>query len=63
MSVILLATSVFERLRVRARTLLPATPPVTSPPSETPRQQRERLRQEVLDLGGELSEIETIDGN
>ena len=63
MSVILLATTVFERLRVRARTLLPPVQPLTAPPSETPRQQRDRLRREVSDLGGAIQEIETIDGN
>lgn len=61
MSVMLLATNLFQRLRMRARTLLPATPPAV--PRETPRQHRERLRNQVLARGGVLSEIETIEGN
>jgi hypothetical protein len=62
MSVVLLATSLFNRLRTRARTLLPVEQPPT-PPRETPRQQRDRLRNQVLALGGAVTEIETIEGN
>lgn len=62
MSLSLLATTVLDRLRVRAKTLLP-NPRPPAPPTETPRQQRERLRQEVLARGGVLAEIETIRGD
>ena len=63
MSVILLATNLLDRLRTRTRTLLPDAPPIAPPPPETPREQRERLRSQVLALGGVLSDIETIEGN
>ena len=62
MSVILLATNFFERLRTHVRNLAPDQRP-TSPPQETPHQQRERLRQEALGRGGVLADIETIKGD
>ena len=62
MSLMLLATSFFERLRVRARRWLPDAPPAAFQP-ERPREQRKRLRQDVVSRGGCPSEIESIGGN
>jgi hypothetical protein len=62
MSLSLLTTALFSRLRVRARTLLPDSPP-SQPESDSPRHRRERLRQDVLARGGTLAEIETIHGD
>lgn len=61
MSLSLLATTMFERLRVRARTLVPQQP--SGPAPERPAQKRERLRREARALGGVLADIETIQGD
>jgi hypothetical protein len=63
MSLSLLTTVVFERLRtrMRARTLPDDAP--APPPPQTPHQQREQLRETVLARGGVLEEIETITGD
>ena len=61
MRLTLLTTTVLQRLRLRVRALLPDTPP--GPVPETPRQQRERLRRDVIARGGTLGEIETIEGD
>ena len=62
MSLMLLATTAFDRLRARARQFLPDSRP-TVPPPESPREQRKRLREEVVARGGVLADIETIGGN
>jgi hypothetical protein len=62
MSVILLATTFFDRLRTRARSFVPDVRPA-NPAPETPHQQRERLRHEALARGGVLADIETIKGD
>ena len=59
MSPILLAAAVLDRLRPKARILVP----VQKPPTQTPHQRRERLRREVLARGGTLERIETIQGD
>jgi hypothetical protein len=61
MSVILLATNFFDRLRHRVRSLSPEVRPAR--PTEAPHQQRERLRRDVLARGGVLEDIETIKGD
>jgi hypothetical protein len=62
MSLMLLATSFFDRLRVRARQWLPDPQPSALQP-ERPRERRKRLRQDVVSRGGCPAEIETIGGN
>lgn len=62
MSLTLLTTTWLNRLRLRARTLVPAGPP-PGPRPERPAERRERLRQEVLGRGGTLADIETIEGD
>lgn len=62
MSLTLLSTTLLNRLRLRVRSFLPSPlPPEVRP--ETPRQQRKRLRDEVLARGGVLGQIETIEGD
>ena len=62
MSLMLLATTVVDRVRVRARWLFRDSPPIGRHP-ESPREQRNRLRKEVLALGGMPADIEGIGGN
>jgi hypothetical protein len=62
MSLMLLATTLFDRLRARARRWLPDSQPAALRP-ERPREQRKRLRHDVVSRGGCPSEIETIGGN
>lgn len=63
MSLLLTASNLLERLKQRPSTPTPAglvEPPVIK---ETPRQLRDRLRQEIRDRGGKPEEIETITGD
>jgi hypothetical protein len=62
MSVTLVTTTVLEHLGLKARTPQPESLP-EPPKPETPRQKRDRLRQEVLARGGTLEQIETITGD
>ena len=62
MSLLLTASNLLERLKQRTDADTPAAlvePPVT----ETPRQLRDRLRQEIRNKGGTPQEIETITGD
>jgi hypothetical protein len=64
MSLLLTASNLLERLKQRTATPAPTglvEPPVTV--KETPRQLRDRLRQEIKDRGGKPEEIETITGD
>jgi hypothetical protein len=57
MSLSLLVTTVLDKLRT------PDGPAPAAPVHESPHQQRERLRQQVLARGGTVSEVETIRGD
>ena len=64
MSLLLTASNLLERLKQRTTTPKPndlVEPPATV--KETPRQVRDRLRQEIRDRGGRPEEIETITGD
>jgi hypothetical protein len=60
MSLMLLATTVFDRMRARARLWL--FDPGSSAP-ERPADTRRRLRLDVIARGGDHAEIESIRGN
>lgn len=64
MSLLLTASNLLERLKQRTTTPKPSD--LVEPPGavkETPRQVRDRLRQEIRDRGGKPEEIETITGD
>ena len=62
MSLSLLTTSFLQRFSITARkSIEPVAPALPRP--ETPRERRERLRQQVLSLNGTLAEIESIRGD
>jgi hypothetical protein len=62
MSLLLTASNLLERLKHRTATPAP-TALVEPPPVETPRQLRDRLRQEIRSRGGKPEEIEAIPGD
>ena len=64
MSLLLVASQMLERVGVRLRqTTDPPAALVESPPSETPRQTRDRLRLEIRARGANPHEIESISGD
>ena len=62
MSLLLTAANLLERIKQRTATPKPASL-VEPPVKETPRQVRDRLRQEIRGRGGKPEEIETITGD
>jgi hypothetical protein len=62
MSLLLTASNLLERLKHRTATPTP-TALVEPPPVETPRQLRDRLRQDIRNRGGKPEEIEAIPGD
>jgi hypothetical protein len=62
MSLMLLVTTAFDRVRARTRSYLPDSIPAV-PRREGPRDRRDRLRHDVKALGGNPTAIETIVGN
>ena len=65
MGLLLLASNLLERVGLKPRTDTPAPTALVEPPriTETPRQVRDRLRQDVRNRGGQPEEIETITGD
>jgi cytochrome c-type biogenesis protein CcmH/NrfG len=64
MSLLFLASNLLDRVRLRQRTAAPAPQAPAEPPiSETPRQLRDRLREEIRNRGGKPEQIEKIAGN
>ena len=64
MSLLLMASNLLERVGVRLRpTTDVPTALVETPPSEPPKQLRDRLRQQIRDRGGNPQEIESISGD
>jgi hypothetical protein len=64
MSLLLLASNLLDRIGVRQRPAAPApTAPAEPPKIETPRQVRDRLREEIRNRGGTPEEIQTITGD
>ena len=62
MSLLLTAANLLER--VKQHTSPPAPAALVEPPvTETPRQLRDRLRQEIRNRGGKPEDIETITGD
>ena len=62
MSLLLTASNLLERLKQRTEPQTPAAL-VEPPVKETPRQVRDRQRQEIRAKGGQPEEIETITGD
>lgn len=64
MSLLLLASNLLDRIGVRQCPAAPAPPAPAEPPKiETPRQLRDRLREEIKNRGGIPEEIQTITGD
>ena len=62
MSLLLMASNLLERLKHYTAPPTP-TAPIETPKPETPRQLRDRLRQEIRNRGARPEEIEEITGD